>query len=223
MFISQIKLKMSDNTFFELSKMLRTKGYLVHQYLWNIFSKGPDDNRDFLYRQISSGKKLSFIAVSKEEPNRESGIWDIETKSYCPLLKKDQILSFSVRANAIVSKKDEKGKQKRCDVVMDAKYHLRKIQNELKLALTQDIINESGIKWLKAREEKNGFLLDEKKCFVYSYDQHRFFKQGSAPISFSTIDIKGVLSVTDLEKFTKLLFNGIGPCKGFGCGLMLIR
>lgn len=40
---------------------------------------------------------------------------------------------------------------------------------------------------------------------------------------FSSVDFEGELQVIDATAFSKALFNGIGPAKGFGCGLMLVR
>jgi len=40
---------------------------------------------------------------------------------------------------------------------------------------------------------------------------------------FSSVDFLGDLEITDVEKFTKALFQGIGRAKAFGCGLMLVK
>lgn len=59
-------------------------------------------------------------------------------------------------------------------------------------------------------------------CDIFAYQQHQVAK-GKNQIRFSTVDIVGQLEVTDPEKFTEALFNGIGRSKAFGCGLMLIK
>ncbi|MCF6252652.1 MAG: type I-E CRISPR-associated protein Cas6/Cse3/CasE [Methylococcaceae bacterium] len=33
----------------------------------------------------------------------------------------------------------------------------------------------------------------------------------------------GTLQITDVDKFKKILFDGIGRSKAFGCGLLMIR
>ncbi|MBE9580954.1 MAG: type I-E CRISPR-associated protein Cas6/Cse3/CasE [Proteobacteria bacterium] len=40
---------------------------------------------------------------------------------------------------------------------------------------------------------------------------------------FSSVDFLGDLEITDVKKFTKALFGGLGRAKAFGCGLMLVR
>ena len=39
----------------------------------------------------------------------------------------------------------------------------------------------------------------------------------------STLDFSGLLTVTAPEKFLSALYGGIGPAKGFGCGLLLVK
>jgi CRISPR system Cascade subunit CasE len=59
---------------------------------------------------------------------------------------------------------------------------------------------------------------------VDGYIQHRFVKpKKKQMVQISTLDFTGLLTVTDPERFTTALFNGIGPAKGFGCGLMMVR
>ncbi len=87
-----------------------------------------------------------------------------------------------------------------------------------------ELIQKAGEKWLMPRAEKQGFEIAEQGFMVESYDQHRSSKRGNnKPISHSSMDLAGVLRVTDVEPFTDCLLNGIGPAKAFGCGLMLVR
>lgn len=40
---------------------------------------------------------------------------------------------------------------------------------------------------------------------------------------FSSVDFTGELQITDIEKFQRILFNGLGRSKAFGCGLLMIK
>lgn len=40
---------------------------------------------------------------------------------------------------------------------------------------------------------------------------------------FSSVDFEGEIEVVDAELLSKGLFDGIGPSKAFGCGLLLVR
>ena len=55
------------------------------------------------------------------------------------------------------------------------------------------------------------------------YRTHTVRRRGRAPICFSTLDFSGLLTVTAPEKFLSALYGGIGPAKGFGCGLLLVK
>jgi len=82
--------------------------------------------------------------------------------------------------------------------------------------------------WLINKGKQNGFepVRDEKhdllKFQAESYRWHALPKKGHKA-GFSSVDFEGVLQVTDPILLVEALFNGIGPAKAFGCGLMLVR
>jgi len=47
--------------------------------------------------------------------------------------------------------------------------------------------------------------------------------KGKRQINISTLDFISLLTVIDPELFLGTLYNGIGPAKGFGCGMMMIK
>ena len=56
------------------------------------------------------------------------------------------------------------------------------------------------------------------------YRRQRFRKfRSNREITFSSLDFSGLLTVKDTDLFGSVLFRGLGPAKGFGCGLMLVR
>lgn len=89
--------------------------------------------------------------------------------------------------------------------------------------------NKALERWLTKQGETNyGFALlrssqyGKLKFQAEGYMQHFLPKKGEKA-KFSSMDFEGQLIVTDAMKFKKALFKGIGPAKGFGCGLMLVR
>jgi CRISPR system Cascade subunit CasE len=68
------------------------------------------------------------------------------------------------------------------------------------------------------RDDAKGRL----KFQAEGYQWHALLRKGR-DAGFSSIDFEGEIKVTDTELFTKALFDGVGPAKGFGCGLMLVR
>ncbi len=194
--------------------------YKIHSMIWDLFSDGTPRSRNFLYRVDFEGGKPDIITVSKWAPEDETGIWKIETKLYAPFIRGGDRFVFRVRVNPIVTRRDESGKQRRHDVVMDAQ---KRLTQEGESGWTQqDLIQNEGGAWLDSRGPKNGFLLDAVRA--REYRQLRFDKPGAPrPLAITTMDLEGILTVTEPKKFTPMLREGLGPAKGFGCWLMLIK
>ena len=137
-------------------------------------------------------------------------------------MKKDQVFSFVLRANPIRAKRDDEHKQHRDDVVMEAKTRLKEKQGVL--PREADIVQDAGFVWLAQKGEANGFSIRGEDIRADGYLQHQFKKtKGNHEIRISTIDFTGLLTVTDPDTFIRALFAGIGPAKGFGCGMMMIK
>ena len=90
-------------------------------------------------------------------------------------------------------------------------------------------IDTSLEKWLIDKGGRKGFNIARDKernrlqFQAEGYRWHSLPKKGR-DAGFSSVDFDGVLEVTDPKVFVdKCLFEGIGPEKAFGCGLMLVR
>jgi len=206
-----------------------TGPYEIHTAIWDMFSGSDVIGRDFLYR-IDERKGLAVLyVVSEREPLYNGRIWQVETKPYNPVITVGQRFSFLLRANPIVTKtgvrEDGKRDRHRHDVVMEAKRWLREEGHMDKDQVSEQfLVNREGIRWLVKRCDKYGFEVLPTEVMADGYQQMRFYKGGKKrTISISTIDFSGLLTVTDPECFYKTIGSGIGPAKGFGCGLLLIR
>jgi CRISPR system Cascade subunit CasE len=166
-----------------------------------------------------------FFVVSDREPHDTRGLWQIESKTYQPQLNAGQRLVFVLRANPIRSKKDAGERQHRHDVIMEAKTRLKQAgQLEGDRPPETELVQEEGYRWLATRALQYGFSVNDGEVRVDGYRQHRFFKpKGDHQVRISTVEITGVLTVADPERFKEALNKGVGPAKGFGCGLMLVR
>jgi len=186
--------------------------YGLHKQVWKLFPNS--ERRDFLYRKMEGNIPTVYV-LSDQRPSSDSAIWKLAIKEYCPKLVAGAHYAFSLRANPTVSRKDGTASRgTRHDVVMNAKRESRhKDQSEVE--------QETGSAWLHRRALSKGFSVESVS--VGGYQQHRLRKQAGKTIQFSTLDFDGVLSIEDEALMLKTLAAGIGPAKGFGCGMLMIR
>lgn len=220
MYFSKVELKLERLPYVMQQKWWSAGEYVMHQWLWQLF---PDENkRSFLFHKDQKTKKPLFYLLSEAAPLANHELFKVDTKLYAPQLTIGMKLSFLLRANPVVMKQG-----KRCDAMMNAKYQAKQqglSSNEIKALQYQ-----AAIDWLIKQSEKRGFSLQQNdpsavSCNVISYNQHLLNKKSELkPISYSSVDFEGVLTVTDPKLFLATLYQGIGKSKGFGCGLFLIK
>ncbi|MFQ5433141.1 MAG: type I-E CRISPR-associated protein Cas6/Cse3/CasE [Nitrospinota bacterium] len=224
MYFSKIQLRKSGLDIKNRAAMRGGGDYEYHKYLWKLFGKTKDQNRNFIYRRQRVNGWPLFYAVSENVPEDSDGLWEIDFKKYTPKLNDGMRLSFSLTANPVRTEKiGDTKKRKRHDVVMDAKHKLKEqgVKKE-DFPSMLELMQKTGYEWLNSRAEKNGFSLDERQVRVDGYDQKRFYKK-TGEVRYSTLDFEGLLTVIDPGLFLRTLYHGIGPAKSFGCGLMLVR
>jgi CRISPR system Cascade subunit CasE len=222
MYFSKIELNRAVVGVRDLVRLSVGDGYQIHRRIWAIFSDGLERRRDFLYRHEATQGWPKFYTVSERPPEDSTGLWNLASKPYQPRLSAGEKLSFSLRANPVRTKRDAEKRQHRHDVVMEAKTRLvREGRERIEFSLPE-IIQEEGSAWLLSRAERHGFAVDPDRLRVDGYQQHVLYKK-RGKISFSTLDFNGILIVTDPGLFERSLYHGLGPAKGFGCGLMMVR
>jgi CRISPR system Cascade subunit CasE len=203
--------------------------YRMHQMVWDLMPVDPNQHRTFLYRQVTHPIPTIYI-LSQTALRTKSEAFEVESKKFEPVLRKHMRLQFSVRVNPVVSKYNEAGnvanngkkRSRRHDVVKNKKMSLKQ-KGESSQSM-QEIVHSAVSRWLISRAEMNGFLVVPESLMISGYTQRELFKKQSLhPIRLSTVDISGFLTVEDVQKFTACLKGGLGPAKGFGCGLMLIK
>lgn len=220
---------------------LTQSAYAEHQWVWKFFHSSADQRRDFIFRCDKIEQIPRFYVVSQRAPTAFSEAWQVQSRVYDPQLQVGQRLSFQLRANPVITKKNDAGKSQRHDVVMQAKKQLlaenglnkeakwTDWKNESSKPLLYELVQKHCGVWLDGIAKRNGFeiaLTDEegpqRKLQVDAYEQSNAGKRDHN-IRFSAVDFSGELLVTNPELFQLALFNGLGHAKGFGCGLLLVR
>ncbi|MBI0156481.1 type I-E CRISPR-associated protein Cas6/Cse3/CasE [Gilliamella sp. M0364] len=219
MYFSRVTLKLNRLPYVMQQKMQNSGLYAIHQWLWQLFPN--QEKRCFLFREERIGKGYQYYLLSEIAPLTNHELFLIETKPYQPKLTVGMKLIFSLRANPVVFKNG-----KRSDVMMNAKYLAKQqgLDNEIKIRQ-----NEAAINWLIKQSESRGFSLSttdgqQLDCTVINYTQEQFIKKSTLkPITYSSVDYQGVLTVTDVDLFLNTIYQGVGKSKGFGCGLFLLK
>lgn len=210
----------------QLANVISQDGYREHQALWQLFDNDPEASRDFLYRRVNERGRIKYYILSQRMPVDPTGMWMIDPpKHYEPKISEGQCLYFTLRVNPVVTVSSPDGKKKRHDVVMHEKKRIGfKTLPQSERPALQEIVQTSCLQWLFKRAESNGFAISPEQILVDGYQRHESLaKRQKHPVKYSTVDFQGTLTVTDPELFKKILMNGMGKSKAFGCGLLLIR
>ena len=198
-------------------KAIHKDVYDAHQALWALYSDNPQRKRDFLYRELDP---TTYLCLSAREPEDGKGIWRMAVKPFDPKLAEGDRLYVSLRANAVVKRRTAAGRQVRYDVVQDARKRFEERGEPVPPRV--ELAQEQGVRWLLDRQEAMGLYFEDLSLAVTSYMVRRTWHAGK-DISLGTLDFTGFAVVDDVDKALKSLREGVGPAKGFGCGLLLIR
>ncbi len=241
MFLTKVTFEQGPKLFNLLRQKSGNDGYIAHQILWELFpdvkerAKKADGNNklEFLFYKDAKSIIPQYYLVSQKKPE-ESEAFFIQSKEYSPQLSTGQQLAFTLVANPVVSRKTEGKKHSvKHDVWMDAKKAKKKeLENSegvfektsINLQEVQQYCEKSSKEWLIKQGLRCGFSLKSENILVDGYLQNYIHKKGGKePIRYSSIHYEGLLTVTDPILFIKMLGEGIGKSKAFGCGLMLVR
>lgn len=181
--------------------------YKVHRQLWRLFPGHDSKKSLFLFRveQRIPRKGLQILLQSKIKPDDTiqyihfSGIKEIKLK-----IKKEQILRFRILCNPIKTIKDQKGRLNTKGEVKKCRVPLIKLDDQHKW------INKKFIDFAVIQS----IIINGAEPIVFYKDRER--RRGKIqPILYD-----GIFIVTDEAKLENALYNGIGPAKAFGCGLL---
>ena len=202
--------------------------YADHQWLWNWFPSENDTRRDFLFRRREVDGLPRYYVVSSRAPVKAADSWHMQSRDYAPELAIGDQLQFELRANPTV-RHGHDGKSKRHDVVMNAK---KKLLAERGLTRWADwegadrpsfdaVALPPCTAWLQRRGEALGFAPDLSTLTIEGQEQCR--DQSRQDLRFTSVDLTGLITVTDPGAFRTALMSGVGSAKAFGCGLMLVK
>jgi CRISPR system Cascade subunit CasE len=214
----------------ESALMIAGDVYRDHALMWKLFPGAPDAKRDFLFRTETGARgHLLYYLLSQRQPQAWHSAVKVESKPYQPKLEAGEWVHFSLRANPVVAKAQEKGQSsRRHDVLMAAKTEAK--AKGLSPSDIQTEMTRAALDWLIRRADAWGLEIDADEVQVDAYLQHTLRSKGRQ-LRFSSVDYQGMARVGDGEKLARALLgqpaaaphSSLGHALGFGCGLLLVK
>jgi CRISPR system Cascade subunit CasE len=172
--------------------------YSIHKYLWETFPDIPEKTRPFVFRfdkptRTEHGKILMLSSIEPSSTG-STALHLLRSSKFTPNFVNGQRLLFSLRANPVRMLNHDK--------------------NRVPLIRHEDILD-----WLSRK-------LEDVAEITYADIAGRkvlYFKKGSRSGKIVVVDFHGLLSVKNPDRFVEIMLHGVGPAKGFGCGLILAR
>jgi CRISPR system Cascade subunit CasE len=115
----------------------------------------------------------------------------------------------------VVSRKTDE-KPQRHDVLMDAR---KRSSDPVE---RKDRMYAAALAWLMKRAPHWGLQVRKETVLMDGYRQHSLLPKGERA-SISTLDYRGLASVTDPELLLCALTEGVGHARSYGCGLLLVK
>jgi CRISPR system Cascade subunit CasE len=194
--------------------------YDLHRVVWMLFPEieqetrrqHEQDRQGFLFRieNYRAGSPVRLLAQSRVAPQPAPSVALLGIREFDPQPQMGQRLAFVLTANPVKTIKDTEAESKpgkRPDKHGNFKCRVPLIKEEDQHA------------WLL------GKLTGAAEILAASILPHQplYFRKGNRGGKLMTVTFEGILQVSDPENLVRLLHNGIGPAKAFGCGLMLVR
>jgi CRISPR system Cascade subunit CasE len=189
--------------------------YNFHRQLWRLFpgeekeirSNGEESRQGFLFRieDNPTGRPARLLVQSRRAPEAASELIVVGTREFQPQPVSGQRLAFLLTANPVKTIMDTQ---------RDAKPDKRSEKCRVPL-----IKEEDQRQWI-ARKLASAGEIEAASILPHAPIHFRKSNRGG---KLAIVTFDGVMRVREPIALTSLLENGIGPAKGFGCGLLLVR
>jgi CRISPR-associated protein Cas6/Cse3/CasE subtype I-E len=193
--------------------------YLTHQLVADLF--GDRSDRGYLYRvtrERPGGVEVLVLSADSPLPPDRLPVrdWgaavDVQSKPFLPDLIAGQSLDFEIRLNATQVVTDEHAGRKQRTDVWEAVWRADKQTSRT----PNDVYGE----YLRRKLEDAAEVLTLRMTERGEVRARRGDRVDS--IRFVAVNVIGTLRITDASRFLKIMSDGIGREKAFGCGLLCL-
>lgn len=227
MIFSELKWTASSRDLRRHANQLRQSPYVQHQALWTLFQRPQGNFAPFLFRHENIADDPTFWMLSETAPIDARGHWRIRSRPFAPQLAVGDCLQFQLRANPSISvRRDDGDGQRSRGVRASLIGHVLSQCGEN--ANRGKVVSDALVSWLAERGERNGFALGSAAdgtpdCRVEQPQHWRFTGRDRRPMTLAVSDFIGRLRVTDPDRFTACIRQGLGHGRRFGLGMWLLR
>lgn len=189
--------------------------YNFHRQLWRLFpgeeretrSNGEESRQGFLFRieDNPTGRPARLLVQSRRAPEAASGVVLVGTREIQPQPVSGQRLAFLLTANPVKT-------------IADAQRDAKPSKNSEKCRVPL-IKEEDQREWI-ARKLASACEIEAANVLPHA---PIYFRKGNRGGKLVTATFEGVMRVRNPDILVTTMENGIGPAKGFGCGLLLVR
>jgi CRISPR system Cascade subunit CasE len=201
--------------------------YSWHKLLWKCYPGEPDTKRDFLTRIDPLEGAFRLWVMGKRKPSRPP--WcspdGFALKEIAPTFLSHQYYAFDLRANPT-----------RCQVKRGPNGEtLLSSNGKRKHGKRVPIVKHDELRdWLISKgkvrckdkvtglDVPGGFRVVEERPLEISPMVENYFRKKEHSGYHGGVQFRGILEVTDRERFIESYQSGIGGAKGFGFGLLLL-
>lgn len=184
-------------------------GYDWHQLVWTFFPGREASKRDFITRLDNKGSCIRLLIISAVEPKCPDGF-----PAECwqgPRAIPETFFSRATYRFQLCANPTKKIKA----FLPDGSQRPNGRREPLRK-------REDLVAWIRRKGEQNGFVVDETMLQAYPRGREYFEKNGHIGLH-SAVEFRGVLKVTEPERFRQAVTSGIGSAKAFGFGLLVIE
>lgn len=176
------------------------------RYLWRI-----DKVQNHLYLMIVSRTLPDFKSLEEQFGYPQTKAESLNYQTFLDKIQNGGTWKFKITCNPTIS----------LSVASSSDESKSKKQSRGKVVPVCHLDNQ--IDWLAEKGLKNGFKIDKESVQLIQDKAVSFKKKTSArKVSFQSVTLEGLLTVTDADSFREALISGIGREKAFGQGMMTI-
>ncbi len=180
--------------------------YAWHQRSWEAFPGRDGERRDFLTRLDEIEGGFRFLILSPRQPVRP--IWCPEKSWFSKAIPESFLQYKSYEFSVLVNP------TRKVRSAKDGKL----LKNSRRVPLAT---REQQVDWFQRKGQQHGFEPDERLLRIVQRPRQIFNKSGSLG-THSVVEFAGILRVTEKDAFTRAIFEGIGPAKAFGLGMLCL-